>query len=239
MLISSLTLGFLIGMQHAIQADHVAAVASIAAGKRGVRSIVRQGVVWGIGHTVTLLIVGGVCLFMAKSVPDSAANLLESVVGVMLMGLGGHLLYRVWRDRVHFHSHRHAPTDVHIHAHSHRGDAQPHSRSAHQHEHPSGLPWRTFVVGLVHGMAGSPALIVLTAATLESPWWGVAYILIFGLGSVAGMALLSCIIAVPLTLTASALTVANRALQVVVGMATAAIGLHILVERAPSLLAVI
>lgn len=88
-------------------------------------------------------------------------------------------------------------------------------------------------------MAGSAALIVLTAATLESPWWGVAYILIFGLGSVAGMALLSCIIAVPLTLTASALTVANRALQVVVGMATAAIGLHILVERAPSLLAVI
>lgn len=92
------------------------------------------------------------------------------------------------------------------------------------------MPWRTLVVGLVHGMAGSAALVVLTAATLGSPWWGVAYILTFGIGTAAGMAMLSAIIAAPITLTAQSLTFANRALQGTIGVFTVAIGIHILLE---------
>lgn len=234
MLFSSLGLGFLIGMQHATEVDHVAAVCSIASRKTGVTSISRHGLFWGIGHTVTLLLVGGTCIIMRTSMPDNIASRLEFAVGIMLIGLGVHVLYRLWRDRVHFHSHtHHGAGTTHFHAHSHRTDRVGHATSQHAHEHPERLPWRTLAVGLVHGMAGSAALIVLTAATLDSPWWGVAYILTFGIGTAAGMALLSAVIAAPITLTARSLTFANRALQVVIGIFTCAVGIRIALETFP------
>ena len=233
MLISTLGLGFLIGMQHATEADHVAAVSSIASRRSGVRAISMHGLFWGIGHTVTLLLVGGTCLILRTSMPDNIAAQLEFVVGIMLMGLGLHVLYRGWTDRIHFHSHRHGNGGLHFHAHSHRTDAAPHAQSAHAHVHAEQLPWRTLVVGFVHGMAGSAALVVLTAATLDSPWWGIAYILTFGIGTAAGMALLSAIIAAPITLTARSLTFANRSLQALIGVLTCAVGVRILVETLP------
>jgi ABC-type nickel/cobalt efflux system permease component RcnA len=230
MIISTLGLGFLIGMQHATEMDHVAAVSSIASRRSGIGAISRHGLFWGIGHTLTLLLVGGTCLIMQTSLPENLASRLEFAVGIMLVGLGLHVLYRLHRDRVHFHSHRHGAGAAHIHAHSHRTEAVPHQASSHDHQHEDRLPWRTLVVGLVHGMAGSAALVVLTAATLESPWWGVAYILTFGIGTAAGMAVLSAIIAAPITLTARSLTFANRALQGTIGVLTIAIGIHILLE---------
>ncbi len=230
MLVSTLGLGFLIGMQHATEVDHVAAVCSIASRKTGVSSISRHGLFWGIGHTLTLLLVGGTCLIMRTALPDNIASQLEFAVGLMLIGLGAHVLFRVWGDRVHFHSHRHGSGAPHFHAHSHRADRASHAHSAHHHEHLEQLPWRTLAVGLVHGMAGSAALVVLTAATIQSPWWGAAYILTFGLGTAAGMALLSAVIAAPITLTARSLTFANRALQAVIGIFTCAVGLRILID---------
>ena len=232
MLMSTLGLGFLIGMQHAMEADHVAAVCSIASRRSGIRSISRHGVFWGIGHTITLVAVAGTCIVLRTTVPENMASKLEFAVGVMLIGLGLHVLWRLWRDKVHFHSHRHSHGHPHLHAHSHRLDAQPHARSAHDHAHPEALPWRTLVVGLVHGMAGSAALIVLTAATLDSPWWGAAYVLVFGLGTIAGMGVLSAIIAAPITFTARSLTTVNSALQVVIGLLTFSIGVRILLETA-------
>jgi ABC-type nickel/cobalt efflux system permease component RcnA len=198
-----------------------------------------HGLFWGIGHTLTLLLVGGTCLILRTSMPDNIAALLEFVVGVMLIGLGLHVLYRVWTDRIHFHSHRHGSGSLHFHAHSHKADTAPHSQSAHAHVHSEQLPWRTLAVGLVHGTAGSAALVVLTAATLESPWWGVAYILTFGLGTAAGMALLSAIIAAPITLTARSLTFANRTLQIVIGILTCVVGARILVETSHAAFAAI
>lgn len=230
MLLSTLGLGFLIGMQHATEVDHVAAVTSIASEKCGIRAISRHGFYWGIGHTLTLLLVGGTCLVLRASMPDDIATKLESIVGVMLVGLGLHVLYRVWRDRIHFHIHRHESGPAHFHAHSHRADATPHTSSAHRHDHSHALPWRTIAVGLIHGLAGSAALVVLTAATLTSPWWGLVYILTFGAGTAAGMAVLSAIIAAPITLTARSLTVANHALQVIVGLFTCGVGVRILLE---------
>lgn len=237
MLLSTLGLGFLIGMQHATEVDHVAAVCTIASRKSGIGSISRHGLFWGIGHTITLLLVGGTCLLMRTSLPENMASRLEFAVGIMLVGLGLHVLYRLWRDRVHFHSHHHGSGTAHFHAHSHREDQAAHIRSAHDHQHADRVPWRTLVVGLVHGMAGSAALILLTAATFESPWWGVAYILTFGIGTAAGMALLSAIIAAPITLTARSLTFANRALQLVIGLFTCAIGVRILLESSQQVFA--
>ncbi len=233
MVFSTLGLGFLIGMQHATEIDHVAAVSSIASSKAGVRSISRHGLFWGIGHTMTLLLVGGTCIILRTSMPDNLASQLEFAVGVMLIGLGAHVLYKLWRDRVHFHSHQHQGSgSTHFHAHSHRADRDEHGASQHAHVHDDGVPWRTLVVGLVHGMAGSAALVVLTAATLDSPWWGIIYILTFGIGTAAGMALLSAVIAAPITLTARSLTFANRALQAIIGIFTCAVGVRILLETA-------
>ena len=232
MLLSTLGLGFLFGMQHATEADHVAAVCSIASHRSGIRSISRHGIFWGIGHTLTLVAVAGTCLVLRTTVPERTAESLEALVGLMLLGLGVNVFWRLWRDRVHFHTHHHSSGAAHFHAHSHRDDTSPHVLSGHAHEHTEALPWRTLAVGLVHGMAGSAALIVLTAATLDSPWWGLAYILTFGIGTTVGMGVLSAIIAAPITLTAKSLTLANRAMQGTIGLLTCAIGIQILIAKA-------
>ncbi len=223
-MLSILSLGFLIGMQHALEADHVAAVSSLVAGKKSLRSIARHGAAWGSGHALMLLVVGGGALLLGRSVPENFATWIEFAVSIMLIGLGGHLLYRLWRDRIHFHSHRHDGDTVHFHAHSHRGETGPHDASSHHHDHPEGLPLRTFAVGLMHGMAGSAALVVLTASAIASPLAGLLYIVLFGAGSILGMWALSLVIAVPLSFTARFLTLANNSLQVAIGLITIAVG---------------
>ncbi len=231
MLISVLGLGLLLGMSHALEADHVAAVSSVVSRKKGLRSISWHGAVWGIGHTLTLLLVAGTCILLKTRLDEKVAERLEFGVGVMLVGLGAHVRWRLWADRVHFGTHEHHDGTRHLHAHSHRHDAhRGHHHSAHDHDHPEKMPWRTLLVGTVHGMAGSAALVVLAASSIESPAAGLAYVALFGLGSVIGMAALSAVIAVPLTWTAGSLTLANRALQLCIGLATIGVGLHVIYE---------
>ena len=119
---------------------------------------------------------------------------------------------------------------VHVHAHSHVGETVPHARAPHAHEH--GFRWRTLLVGLMHGMAGSAALLVLTVTQAPSAASGLGYIALFGVGSMIGMGVLSSVIAVPLAASARWLTWANRALQAAVGLVTIAIGIHAIVENA-------
>ncbi len=237
MLLSVLGLGLLLGMSHALEADHVAAVSSVVSRRKGIRNISWHGAIWGLGHTLTLLVVAGTCIALKTQIAERTAERLELVVGVMLVGLGAHVLWRLWRDRVHFGTHEHADGTRHMHAHSHRNDAhQGHHHSRHEHDHPETMPWRTLLIGTMHGMAGSAALVVLAASSIESPWMGIAYVLLFGLGSVVGMAALSAIIAVPLTWTANSLTLANRALQGFIGLATIAVGAHVIWETYGSVL---
>jgi ABC-type nickel/cobalt efflux system permease component RcnA len=235
-LLSVLGLGLLLGMQHAMEADHVAAVSSVVSRKKGWRTISWHGAVWGVGHTLTLLVVAGTCILLKTTIAERTAERLEFVVGIMLVGLGAHVLRRLWRDRVHFGTHEHADGTRHMHAHSHAGEREPHAHSPHYHEHPEQLPWRTLLVGTMHGMAGSAALVVLTASSITDPWGGLAYVLLFGLGSIAGMALLSAAIAVPLTLTATSLTRANHAIQAAIGVATVGVGAHVIYETIGSVI---
>ena len=218
-----LGLGFLLGMQHALEADHIAAVSSIAARRSQVGDIVRHGLTWGLGHTVTLFIFAGAAILLGHAIPERMSQPLETAVGIMLVGLGAHLLWRIWRDRVHFHRHRHGDGVEHLHLHSHATDSVPHAQSEHGHMH--GFRWRTLLVGLMHGMAGSAALIVLAATQVANPLYGILYVLLFGIGSMLGMGALSVVIAVPLVVSERWLTGANRALQVVVGLVTIVIGL--------------
>lgn len=217
-----LGLGFLLGMQHALEADHVAAVSSIAARRTNLGDIIKHGLTWGLGHTITLFIFAGVAILLGHAIPEHLAGRLETTVGVMLVGLGAHLLWRVWRDRVHFHQHRHRDGTEHFHLHSHAADFIPHRRSSH--EHPHGFRWRSLLVGLMHGMAGSAALLVLTVTQVANPVYGLLYVVLFGIGSMLGMGALSTMIAVPLVVSARSLTWANRFLQIAVGIVTIGIG---------------
>src|ERR1043165_2213182 len=206
-----LGLGFLLGMQHALEADHIAAVSSIAARRTHVGDIVKHRLTWGLGHTLTLFVFAGVAILRGRAIPEAVARPIEAAVGIMLIGLGAHVLWRLWRDRVHFHRPGHADGTVHFHAHGHAGDTLPHVRNVHRHEH--GFRWRTLLVGLMHGMAGSAALLVMAVTQASSPAVGLGYIALFGIGSMIGMGMLSAVIAIPLAVSARWLTWANRGLQ--------------------------
>jgi ABC-type nickel/cobalt efflux system permease component RcnA len=224
MTITSLLLaGLLLGMRHAMDADHLAAVATLATRSR-FGEAVRQGVAWGAGHTLTLLITGAAVLLLELAAPEKAAQALEVAVGVMLVVLGADVLRRLRRDRVHFHAHRHADAVTHAHAHSHAGEHSLHDPAQDRHPHRHAFPLRAIVVGMVHGMAGSAALVLLSLEAMPSAPWGLAYIAIFGLGSIIGMALLSTAIAVPMRLTSRHLIQAYGALCAVVGCATMGLG---------------
>ena len=217
-----LGLGFLLGMQHALEADHIAAVSSIAARRTDIGDIVKHGLTWGLGHTLTLFIFAGAAIVLGQVIPQQLAQPLETAVGVMLVGLGANVLWRLWRDRVHFHLHGHGDGRKHIHAHSHLNETNPYPRSAHVHRH--GFRWRSLLVGLMHGMAGSAALLVLAASQVRNPVYGMFYIALFGVGSMLGMGILSTVIAVPLAASARWLTWANSSLQGAVGTITMGIG---------------
>ena len=225
-----LGLGFLLGMQHALEADHIAAVSSIAARRTDVGDIVRHGLTWGLGHTLTLFVFAGAAIVLGHAIPDYLAQPIETAVGIMLIGLGAHVLWRLWRDRVHFHRHGHGDGTVHIHAHSHAGETMPHARAPHAHGHS--FRWRTLMVGLMHGMAGSAALLVLTVSQAASPALALGYVALFGIGSMLGMGALSTVIAVPIAVSARWLTWANSGLQGAVGVITIAIGVTTIVETA-------
>ena len=223
-----LGLGFLLGMQHALEADHIAAVSSIAARRSDIGDIVKHGLTWGLGHTLTLFGFAGAAIVLGHALPEHFAGPIETAVGVMLVGLGAHVLWRLWRGRVHFHRHGHGDGTVHVHAHSHAGENIPHISATHVHGH--GFRWRTLLVGLMHGMAGSAALLVLAVSQASSAVAGLAYVALFGIGSMVGMGALSTVIAVPLAVYARSLTWANRGLQGAVGLATVAIGIMTVVE---------
>ena len=224
-----LGLGFLLGMQHALEADHIAAVSSIAARRTDICDILKHGLTWGLGHTLTLFAFAGAAILLGQAIPEIWSRPLETAVGIMLVGLGVHVLWRLGRDRVHFHRHSHSDGTVHVHAHSHANQAVPHARASHEHIH--GFRWRTLVVGLMHGMAGSAALLVLAVSQATSPAIGLGYVALFGVGSMIGMGVLSSVIAVPLAVSARWLTSANRGLQGAVGIVTIAIGVMTIIEH--------
>lgn len=218
-----LALGFAIGMQHALEADHIAAVSTLVAEKRGMKQMARHGAIWGLGHTLILMLVGGTAVVLGVSL-EPFSNGLEFAVGVMLILLGTHVLYRLSRERVHLHSHRHGGKGLHFHAHSHKGESRPHAESDHDHAHPDRSWVRPLAVGAMHGLAGTAAVVVLTAAAQTTPTMGLLYIAVFGAGSLIGMVALTSLIAVPMTLTANTLTWLNRTLQAFIGIVTIGVG---------------
>jgi cytochrome c biogenesis protein CcdA len=218
-----LGVGVLIGMRHALEADHLAAVVALSTRARGRLATMLRGAAWGLGHTTALLVVGGACLAFGTSVSEASEQWLERGVGVMLIVLGVQVIARLRQTHVHIDVHAH-PGGI-MHAHAHRHDTDEVEGDPHRHPHADRSHLRAALVGTVHGMAGSAALVVLTSATSASFWSGVAYIACFGVGSIIGMAALSLAISLPLEFSARRLAHAYGVIELPVAVITIALGL--------------
>jgi hypothetical protein len=244
-LLAILALGFFLGMRHATDPDHVIAVSTIVARHRSVRSAAIIGGIWGLGHTLTILLVGSAIILFNWVIPARVGLSMELSVGVMLCVLGIMNLTGAMRgiretvshhSGAHIHSHAHSHGDyVHTHVHAHEPDAHPHD--------PERTPvsWldrqlgaiglyqlvRPLVVGIVHGLAGSAAVALVVLTTIRSPGWAVFYLLLFGLGTIAGMMLITAAISVPFALTSANFARWNRGLRLASGAVSLAFGLFL------------
>lgn len=216
-------LGGLIGMQHALEADHLAAVAALSEKRSSRRALVLRGGAWGIGHTITLVTICGALLLLEETISPRAEALLELTVGAMIVLLGINVLYKVWRRRPHFHIHQHKGGEEHLHVHTHSDRAEPHTASAHEHWHHNLGLGRALLVGMMHGAAGSAGLLILAAAANSIPE-AAAYIFAFGAGSIIGMATLSFIVSFPLRWMERCANWVNTTAFVSIGVAAILIG---------------
>jgi high-affinity nickel-transport protein len=243
-LLAILALGFMLGMRHATDPDHVVAITTIVSGHRTMRSAALVGAAWGLGHTLTILLVGSGIIVFKWVIPPRLGLGMELAVAIMLIVLGvGNLAGTVrWIRRQR--SIPVAPTDVHSHPHSH-GDyvhTHPHGHTPEAHPHTDDATplaridralgrassyrlARPLVVGIVHGLAGSAAVALLVLAAIKTPLWSVAYLLIFGIGTIAGMMVITAAISVPFALGGGQFLRLQRSLRVASGLVSLGFGL--------------
>jgi hypothetical protein len=218
-----LIVGFLLGVRHAIEADHVAAVAALATRSPSLASTVRLAAAWGIGHMSAILVCGSGLLLLDSSLPAGARTVLDAAVGVMLVALGADVIRRLSRGRVHAHVHAHGDGAPHVHFHAHAGESAD-DASLHRHGHP-GRPWPwALVVGGMHGLAGTAGLTLLSLQAFRSSVLALAYLAVFGIGSVLGMVLFSIAIAVPLRLSSRSIRRSANGLEAALGVVTILVG---------------
>ena len=218
-----LALGFVLGMRHALDADHVVAVSTIVSKYRGLWGSTIIGAFWGIGHTITLFLVGFLILGLKMTIPDKVALLMEMAVGIMLVFLGGVVTAGLIKERLDYHFHHHG-VESHVHAHKHT-HIEPH-----EHQHAIRRGYRSLMVGMVHGLAGSAALMLLAVGGMHSVLEGLLYIVVFGIGSVAGMMMISTMISLPFVYTAFHFTRINRFITAFAGLASIVLGTAIIYE---------
>ena len=225
---SLLLIGLLLGMKHAVEADHVAAVASLATSSRRLRDTVTLAAMWGAGHAGMLVIVGVIVIALRIAVPEPLPEVFEGAVGVMLIVLGIGVLRRVRARGVHVHVHRHEDGTLHVHAHVHEAAAA-HADPHPSHEHVHVPVSRALLVGGIHGLAGSAALVLLALQAASSRAAAVACLVAFSVGTVLGMTLFSLAIALPLRASSRRWGALPRAAEGLLASATMALGVWILV----------
>lgn len=225
-----LGLGLVFGLKHATEVDHVVAVSTIVSEHRNVWRSALVGALWGFGHTASLVVVGLLVLVFRVSIPLRVANWLEFGVALVIITLGVLAVGRVLRKRADVHLHRHShdgQSHVHIHFHEHGTEhADLRSRPAKSHSHAiRQLGFKPILVGAMHGLAGSAALTLLVLTQSQSVSLGLLYLLVFGVGSTAGMLLMSGLIGLPFALSGKRLTSLNYTLQTAAGGLSIAFGL--------------
>ncbi|BFU96334.1 MAG: putative Nickel/cobalt efflux system RcnA [Nitrospira sp.] len=220
-----LGLGFVLGLRHALDADHIAAVSTVLATRPSWQASGLIGFSWGLGHTLVLLFVGAVALALQVSIPESIANAAEFAVGLMLIVLGGTLVVRVLQERWHSHSHDHGG-HRHEHLHSHA------VTSGHGHAHWWSDSVKPLCIGMAHGLAGSAALILVVVTASRTVLEGLAYIAVFGLGSIIGMMLIGLVLSLPVIWSLSLGRQALLMVQGLAGLGSIGLGLSMLFRTA-------
>lgn len=247
-LIAILTLGFFLGMRHATDPDHVIAIATIVSRERSVKQAAAIGGLWGIGHTLTIVAVGAAIIFFNVIIPARLGLSMEMTVAFMLILLGVLNLTGVlsWLQenltppgRVHTHTHVHDGVE-HSHGHVHwQGEEE-------SHEHREPKHWldrrwgrlgvyqtlRPLVIGIVHGLAGSAAVALLVLTTIRDPYWAAGYLAIFGAGTIAGMMLITAVMAGTFNYGSSRLGALNRHLATASGLISLAFGCFLVYQIA-------
>src|SRR6266850_6369846 len=243
--LSIIAIGFFLGMRHATDPDHVIAVTTIVSRQNKISRAALTGVFWGVGHTLTILVVGTAIILFGVVIPARIGLTMEFSVAIMLLVLGvmnvaafmraAGAMAKVEHAAAAVHTHHHSHGDyVHTHAHGHAPESHPHS--------PDGTPvarmdryfgsgtiyrqLRPLLVGIVHGLAGSAAVALLVLTTIHDPRWAIAYLLVFGLGTIAGMMVITMLLGVPFAYTGRFANF-NRGLAVASGLISVAFGLFI------------
>ena len=243
-LLAICVLGFFLGMRHATDPDHVIAVTTIVSRHRSTAGAAMIGALWGVGHTLTILVVGAGIILLGWVIPPRVGLSLEFSVGVMLVVLGimnlTGVLQRVTEtltppagppDTVHAHPHPHGDY-IHTHAHGHQPEAHPHA--------PEATPLarldrrlgrlglyqvaRPLIVGVVHGLAGSAAVALLVLAAIGNTGWSILYLLVFGAGTIAGMMLITAGLAWPVAYAGSRFARLPHKVRVASGVISLAMG---------------
>ena len=221
-----LGLGFFLGLKHATEADHLAAVSTIVTQRGSAWNSAFVGGLWGLGHTISLFVAGVLVLLLDFQISKRTERGLEFCVGLMLAVLGLNVFRKLVNGgSLHFHTHEHGGHS-HVHPHVHGTERD----EAHTH-HGLSLSPRALFIGMVHGMAGSAAQMLLVIPTIDTKSVGMIYIIIFGIGSIGGMMLMSLVVSLPFRLTAFKFERANQILQVAAGMISVVLGLWIVYEK--------
>ncbi len=242
-----LVIGFFLGMRHATDPDHVIAVSTIVSRERSLSKAALIGALWGLGHTITIVLVGAAIILFNIVIPPRVGLTMEFAVGLMLILLGILNLAgvtqwlsdkfspahpRVTGEHAHLHEH---DSHVHYHWHSHapakehHGDSLPTPKWFANPVAHLGLfhSLRPLFIGIVHGLAGSAAVALLVLSTIRDPRWGVFYLLIFGVGTIAGMMLITVALAMPFSYAGTRFGWLNRGLIVGSGVLSLCFGLYI------------
>ena len=245
--IAILAVGFVLGMRHATDPDHVIAVSTIVTRERSILKAGLIGILWGVGHTLTILVVGAGIIVFDLAIPARVGLTMEFSVGLMLIMLGvlnltGAMGWisekfspahpRLTGSHAHLHEHE---SKVHLHWHSHAPEREHHGESLTPPEWLNGAPrqlgifhtLRPLLVGLVHGLAGSAAVALLVLGTIREPRWAVLYLMIFGVGTIAGMMLITAAIALPFSFAGYKFARLNKGLIVGSGLLSLAFGLFV------------
>jgi high-affinity nickel permease len=258
-LLSLLAVGFFLGMRHATDADHVIAIATIVTRSRSLKSAALIGALWGLGHAVTVSLVGCAIILFGVVIPPRIGLAMEFAVGIMLVVLGLFTLSALAKQArealalqllhdhqgvlPHTHTNGHVHTHVHgdyVHAHAHGHDQQGHGH----HEHATPQAWldrhfgrlgvyqtmRPVVIGVVHGLAGSAAVALLVLTAIREPLWGLVYLLVFGFGTICGMMLITAVIAAPFAVGAARLPAINTAVRAFAGVLSLGFGLFLMYQ---------
>jgi high-affinity nickel permease len=243
-LIAIIVLGFFLGMRHATDPDHVIAVTTIVSWQRTVRHAALIGMLWGLGHTFTIVLVGAAIILFSVVIPARVGLTMELSVGLMLILLGVFNLTGIMRWITEtftapggFESRPHNRGDF-VHSHPHGHNLEPDERD----ETPLGRLDRAFgriglyqvlrplIVGLVHGLAGSAAVALLVVPAIRNPFWAVSYLLVFGVGTIAGMMLITSAIALPFAYTQNRFARVNQYLGLASGLLSLGFGLFLVYQ---------